>query len=112
MVSISHSPFGKGVENGNTSILVEPSGGRTESFTSSNILENLSFPNSGPVLNPTGKTTTYYLNFFEAVNESKNNKTSTGDGSLIFKYVIVIVLTIDIKPSSGLDIFFSKLGTV
>ncbi|EQB68638.1 MAG: hypothetical protein AMDU5_GPLC00010G0178 [Thermoplasmatales archaeon Gpl] len=85
LVSISHSPFGKGVENGNTSILVEPSGRRTESFTSSNILENLSFPNSGPVLNPTGKTTTYYLNFFEAVNESKNNKTSTGDGSLIFQ---------------------------
>jgi hypothetical protein len=82
-ISISHSPFGTGVKNSNTSVNISHTAGY-DAYTSTNIPENVSFPNGGPQLNPTGKTDTYYLNFFEAVNESDNQNT-TGDGSLRFE---------------------------
>ncbi|MHB1440687.1 MAG: hypothetical protein ACYCSO_06625 [Cuniculiplasma sp.] len=82
-VSISTSIFGKSVQNGNTSTLIQPSG--SNSFTSTNLLENLSFPGSGPVLNTKGNTSTYYLNFYEAVKESKKTKLSYGYDYLCFE---------------------------
>ena len=73
-VSISHSPFGSGLKDSNTSTILKYPGSGT-AFNSTNTLENLSFPSDGPLLNPNGKTTTYYLNFYEAVRESKQNGT-------------------------------------
>ncbi len=73
-VSIGHSPFGKSVKYGNVSVTLKYPGSGS-AFNSTNTLENLSFKGGGPVLDSNGKTTTYYLNFFEAVRESENNGT-------------------------------------
>lgn len=57
-------------------------------FTNSSCLENLSLKSPGGgsiVLNKNGSTNTYYINFFEAVNESSTNHIRNGDGSLIFE---------------------------
>lgn len=58
-------------------------------FRTSSTLVNLSLKNptggNNIVLNPTGKTNTYYINFFEAVKESKSTHIRKGDGTLCFE---------------------------
>ncbi|MCL6015357.1 MAG: hypothetical protein M1323_07015, partial [Candidatus Thermoplasmatota archaeon] len=83
-ITISQSPFGSSVKYSTTSVNVSHTP-NCDAYTSTNIPENVSFRDGTPILNPTGKTNTYYLNFYEAVNESQANYSSSGDGYLQFE---------------------------
>ncbi len=88
-VEISTHPYSANPQNAAAFAFINIShtSGSNQLFTSSSLLENLTLKTNAQnvCLDPKGKQTTYYINFFEAVKESYGSHSSKGDGSLTFE---------------------------